>query len=212
MRRARPTVLPFVTITAHLSSADEACNATSSHCDIGESECTLGTIECYCCSEISEDIRHSLADCGRTSLRVASEVLDSDPSSRAVGDEAGNCCTPAEFVSEIHQEHESATIISDSLIPPAHAYVGILRPFIRMLRQRISHTEAEVCGHVGRSLVNPEVFVRVASVVEQVFKFVSEDGIAPAHVTRINEKNLPRTCDVWVKVSSNTSTAIDYED
>ena len=212
LRRARPSVLPFITITTHLRSANEACNATSSHCDIGESEGTLGTVECDSCSEIGENIRHRLTDCGRASLRVASEVFDSDSTSCGVGDETGNCCTAAEFVSEIHQEHESSTVIGDSLIPPAHAHVGILRPLVGVLRQRIGYTEAKVCGHVCSSLVYPEILVRITSIMEQMLEFVSEDGIPPTHITRINEKNLSRTCNVWVEVSSNTATTIDLEE
>ena len=76
---------------------------------------------------------------------------------------------------EVHGEHVARTVICDTLIPPSNRLFRTSCPRIDVSGEGGIGTKAEVNGNIRIAFVDPQVLVRVQSIVKQVLQLVSED-------------------------------------
>ena len=169
---AVPVVHPLVVVTAHLGFADICGDASRGQVEVREPECSLRTVQRDGGAEVGVNLAHRGPDGSSAGLGILREVLDSSPPCGGVGYEALNRGPATELVSEVHQEHETSTVVGYPAVPPPHPEAAVLRPCVGVAGQRVCDPEAEVCGHVGRAFVNPQKLVWVTSAVQQVLELV----------------------------------------
>ena len=80
--------------------------------------------------------------------------------------------------------------------------------------QRGIRSKAEVDGDIGVSFIDPEIFVGVESVVQQVFQFVSEDGTPPGErdVSKVNENRFSGGREGGGELTAGVVGAVDIVD
>ena len=80
---------------------------------------------------------------------------------------------------KVHGEHVTCSVICNTLVPPTHRLFRSGCPRIDVACERGVCSEAEIDGYIRIAFINPQIFVRVKGIVEQMFEFVSEDGFPP---------------------------------
>ena len=118
------------------------------------------------------------------------------------------------MLGEVHREHVPSPVVSDALVPPSHRLLGTAGPRIDVADQRRIRAEAEIDGHVSVAFIDPEVFVRVEGVVQQVLQLVGKDGLAPRQgdVSEVHEDRFPRRGVGRCEVTTRPVSAVHLVD
>ena len=163
-----------------MSSTERSAGANRVEVEVGVAVNPLIGIQGRSDAEVRKDFTHrSAEETHLPGLRREGEVFHAPPAGGGVLHELANRWSAAEVFGQVHREHVACTVIGDALIPPSDGLLGRTGPRIHVPRQGGIRPEAEVDGDVSVALVDPQVLVRIQGVVEQVFKFVSEDGTTP---------------------------------
>ena len=115
------------------------------------------------------------------------------------------------MVCQIHGKDESCPVVSISLIPPSNTQIGLLCPAVKVSSEGPISAKAEIDCNVCIPFIQPEIFVRVLRIVEQVLQFVSNDGFPPSqcNVCKINIHDFTGCCRPRRKISSDVESTVN---
>ena len=77
--------------------------------------------------------------------------------------------------------------------------------------QRGVRSKAEVDGDIGVSFIDPEIFIGVEGIMQQVFQFVSEDGTPPRErdISKVNENRFSGGREGWGEVTAGVVGSVN---